>query len=238
VLEKKMKRLLLTTLCLGSFTVNAALFQGTSSGNYVNPTGPSGMVTTGVGTSEFTWGAGQPGSLGYKGKAFDVNENGEFVFGSLDYFNGTTNSGTDTNKVDLDVGLNFTSPTSLTENFTFNLGIENTPNTSSDPNENADIVNFDNTVPSNFFSSDGVDYTLEFLGFGTLTGEGFTVEDSFRVLENEGAKVDLVGRITSTPSAGPTPSTDPTTPSAVPVPAAVWLFGSGMIGLIGMRRKA
>ena len=29
------------------------------------------------------------------------------------------------------------------------------------------------------------------------------------------------------------------TPSAVPVPAAVWLFGSGLLGLIGVvRRKA
>ena len=232
-----MKQLLFTMLCLGTFTVNAALFQGTSSGNFVNPTGSSGLVTTGVGTSEFTWGSGQPGSLGYKGAPLDVNENDEFVFGTLNYFNGTTNSGSDANTVDLDVSLNFTSPSSITEDFTFNLGIENTPNTSSDPNENADIVNFDNTVPSNFFTSDGVDYTLEFLGFGTLDGAGFTVEDSFRVLENESAKVDLVGRITSTPSAGPTPSTGPT-PSAVPVPAAVWLFGSGMIGLIGMRRKA
>lgn len=27
------------------------------------------------------------------------------------------------------------------------------------------------------------------------------------------------------------------TPSAVPVPAAVWMFGSGLLGLMGMRRK-
>jgi hypothetical protein len=27
------------------------------------------------------------------------------------------------------------------------------------------------------------------------------------------------------------------TPSAVPVPAAVWLFGSGLLGLVGIRRK-
>lgn len=26
--------------------------------------------------------------------------------------------------------------------------------------------------------------------------------------------------------------------SAVPVPAALWLFGSGLIGLIGMKRKS
>jgi hypothetical protein len=92
------------------------------------------------------------------------------------------------------------------------------------PDDDADIVNFDNSVPSNFFSSEGVDYTLEFLGFRTLTGSGFTVEDSFRVLENDSASVDLVGRITSTPS-------------AVPVPAAVWLFGSGLLGLYGIGKQ-
>jgi hypothetical protein len=27
------------------------------------------------------------------------------------------------------------------------------------------------------------------------------------------------------------------TPSAVPVPAAVWLFGSGLLGLIGVARR-
>ena len=229
-----MKQLIFTMLCIGSFTVNAALFQGASSGNFVNPTGPSGMVTTGVGTNQFTWGtpasaSEQSGSLEYNGKQFDVNENDEFVFGSLSYFNGTTAGGTDAEAVDIEAILNFTAPSGITEKFTFNLGLDNTPNTSSDPNMNADIVTFDNTVPSNFFSSGGVDFTLEFLGFGSLTGAGFTVEDSFRVLENEGATVDLVGRITSTPSVAPNP---------VPVPAAVWLLGSGIIGLIGLRKQA
>lgn len=32
-------------------------------------------------------------------------------------------------------------------------------------------------------------------------------------------------------------STSSTTPSAVPVPAAAWLFGSGLVGLAGLRRK-
>ncbi|MDT8283315.1 MAG: VPLPA-CTERM sorting domain-containing protein [Gammaproteobacteria bacterium] len=27
------------------------------------------------------------------------------------------------------------------------------------------------------------------------------------------------------------------TPSAVPVPAAVWLFGSGLLGLVGVARR-
>jgi len=27
------------------------------------------------------------------------------------------------------------------------------------------------------------------------------------------------------------------TPSAVPIPAAVWLFGSGLLGLVGVMRR-
>jgi hypothetical protein len=36
---------------------------------------------------------------------------------------------------------------------------------------------------------------------------------------------------------GDLPTTPPTTPPAVPVPAAVWLFGSGLMGLVGVARR-
>jgi len=217
-----MKKILFTLLSLASFSASAALFQGTGSGVFDNPAGPSGFAVTGVGTSQFTWGiSSMPSALDYTGRSFDIDENGRFVFGTLNYFNGNIDGGTGATSVDLNVGLNFTSPFTNTENFTFNLGLINTQN-STDPNSSADIVNFDNTVPSNFFSSGGIDFTLEFIGFGTLTGSGFTIKDSFRVLETESATVDLVGRITSTPT---------------PVPGAVWLFSSGLIALVAIRRR-
>ncbi len=224
-----MKKLLMIGLLAVSGTTQAALFQGTSDGSFVNPTGPSGMVTTGVGTNAFTWGTGissPPSSLGFTGASFDEDENTPFAFGTLDFFNGTISIPTRADTVDLSVSLNFTSPTGFVESFLFDLGLTTTPNTS-DPDASADVVNFDNTVPSNFFSYDGTDYTLEFLGFGTLVGGGFTLQDSFLVREGESASVELLGRITSTPS-------------AVPVPAAVWLFGTALIGLLGFgkRRKA
>ena len=223
-----MKKLLLIGLLAVSGTTQAALFQGTSQGIFINPTGPAGMLTTGVGTSSFTWGDGSafgspPSSLAFTGASFDEDENSPFVFGTMDYFNGTISIPTGADAVDLSVALNFTSPSGFVENFLFELGLITTPNTS-DPNASADFVNFDNTVPSNFFSFAGTDYTLEFLGFGLLTGGGFTIQDSFRVLEGESASVDLLGRITSTPS-------------AVPVPAAVWLFGSALLGLVGFGRR-
>ncbi|VAW60323.1 hypothetical protein MNBD_GAMMA11-2571, partial [hydrothermal vent metagenome] len=206
-----MKKTLFTLLSLISFSANSALFQGTGSASFNNPAGPAGFISTGSGTSQFTWGNANlgtpPSSLDYTGKQFDIDENDAFVFGTIDYFNGSIGDSTGATSVDLNVGLNFTSPLTNGEKFEFNLGLINTPNTAN-ANDSADIVNFDNTVPSNFFSSNGTDFTLEFLGFGTLTGSGFTIEDSFRVLESGSATVDLVGRITSTP---------------VPVPGALWL---------------
>ncbi|VAW68080.1 hypothetical protein MNBD_GAMMA10-1985 [hydrothermal vent metagenome] len=220
-----MKKTLFALLTLTSFSAHSALFQGTSSGNFVNPTGPLGFISTGAGTNQFTWGTGvtgsPPSSLGYAGRKFDIDENSAFIFGTISYFNGEIEGSSGATSVDLNAGLDFASPFAKKESFTFNLGLINTPNTA-DPNASADIVNFDNKVPSNFFSFNGTDFTLEFLGFGTLTGAGFTLEDSFRVLEGESASVDLIGRITSNP---------------VPVPAAVWLFGSGLIALITIRRR-
>ena len=192
----------LACLLVSVGTVQAGVFEGSSTGTFENPAGPPWMVTTGVGSNNFTWGTGSsPSSLSYTGNLFDANENDPFIFGSLNYFNGAISLGTGANSVDLSIVLDFASPSSFSESFVYDLGLINTPNTS-DPNASADIVSFDNTVPSNFFSFAGIDYTLEFLGFGTLSGSGFSIEDSFLVLENASASVDLVGRITSTPSVG------------------------------------
>ncbi len=229
-----MKKILFSLLWLGICTANATTFvpafQGTSSGKFTNPAGRSGMVTTGAGTNHFTWGTpthvnghDTASSFKYDGKHFAVNENDRFVFGTLTYFNGTISRGTGAKSVDLDVSLDFVSPSGIDENFIFDLGLINTTNTKN-ANRSADIVNVGSSRSYNFFSASGVDYTLEFLGFSNLAGAGFVVGNSFRVLENETARIDLVGRITSSPS-------------AVPVPAAVWLFGSGILGLFSLRSK-
>lgn len=223
-----MKKILFICLLMGYGSAHAGLFQGNSTGKFINPTGLSTMVTTGVGTNLFTWGSGisnsPPSSLEYTGSAFNVDQNNPFVFGSLNYYNGTIASGTGANSISLSVILDFISPVGVLENFGYNLGLINTPN-SSDPNSSADIVNFDNTVPSNFFSAGGVDYTLEFLGFGTLSGGGFTISDSFRVFENDSASVDLIGRITSTPGI------------AVPEPSTPLLIGLGLLSFLWVRKK-
>jgi predicted CDP-diglyceride synthetase/phosphatidate cytidylyltransferase len=52
---KYIKAALASLIIIISGFANAAVIEGTSSGTFVNPVGGSGMVTTGVGTSNFTW---------------------------------------------------------------------------------------------------------------------------------------------------------------------------------------
>jgi hypothetical protein len=223
--RKKYKMEFFLIYFLLSFSsAQAALFQGNSLGFFTNPVGPPRMVTSGVGTNHFTSGtpfdgASSPSALDFVGTSFDINESDIFTFGTLSSFNGTINTGTTADMVDLSVVLDFAEPSGITASFMYDLSLVNTIN-SSDSVESADIVRFDNTLPTTLFSSNGTNYTLEFLGFGTGSEGSFIIGDSFSVLEEQSASVDLVGRIT-----------------VVPIPGAVWFFGSSLIGLLGLSKR-
>lgn len=67
----------------------------------------------------------------------------------------------------------------------------------------------------------------------TITGQNITA-DSFNYLNptgaaNVGAHIALGGGVSS--------AITNVNPNPVPIPAAVWLFGSGLIGLVGIRRR-
>ena len=224
----------LAALLMVGWLVSGALaidFVGTSTGVFNNPAGPGVMVTTGVGTNFFTWGDPNgfgtgPSSLGFTGTAFSNLFGTEFSFGTLNYFNGKVVHGTGADSVDLVATLNFTTPTGVTQNFTFPLQLINNQNIGT-PEENADIV-FLNTPfdPTAHFNVGGIDYFFLFTRFGNVGGDGFiTTADKFHVLENASASADMFGILTATPPDNP-----------VPVPPSILLLGSGLLGLMGIRR--
>lgn len=227
-----MKNLLLfASLLVASVSASAATFQGSTSGTFENPTGPSGMVTTGVGTDSFTWGQGvtscflifcntsDPSSLTYSETNFNANVDQTFIAGYLNFYNGKIVSGTQAESVDLSLTLDFTSPSAFSETFTYGFSLDNVVNPT------GDTTTFLSSVPTKFLSYAGTDYYFELLGFGVHTKHGIKLVDEIFLKEGKDATVKLLGQFTSMPS-------------EVPLPAAVWLFGSGLMGFMAMRRRA
>ncbi|WP_339776183.1 choice-of-anchor K domain-containing protein [uncultured Methylophaga sp.] len=223
--------LLLATFLVASISANAATFQGSTSGTFENPTGPSGMITTGVGTDKFTWGQGattcskkkcsssDPSSLTYYDTNFNADVNQTFIAGYLNFDNGVIYSGTQAETVDFALTLDFTSPSLFSETFTYGFSLDNTVN------PQGDSVTFLNSVPTKFLSHEGTDYYFELTGFGIHTKKGIQLVDELFLKEGKDKTVKLLGQFTSMPS-------------EVPLPAAVWLFGSGLMGFMAMRRRA
>lgn len=214
-------------MLIATTSLYAAPIAGTSSGVFVNPTGPGGLVVSGVGTPNFAWGVGYyspPSSLSFAGNAFNTQTEQVFSFGTLSYYNGVTLGG-EADSVGLNVTASFTTPSGINGSFLYNLGLINTTNTS-DPNASADIIQFQNTFPSSTFTSSGINYTLEFLGFGNITLGGYSTVNQFHVLEGATASAELLGRVTSNIPPVPEPET-----------YAMLLLGIGLIGFQLHRRK-
>jgi hypothetical protein len=82
---------------------------GGITGQFGNPRGPGGMVVTGMGTAFFTWGQATrppvPSSLRFRPGFYDGGVETEFDLGTLTYFNGTTDSGSEAESVILTIVL-------------------------------------------------------------------------------------------------------------------------------------
>ncbi|MCP5003961.1 MAG: PASTA domain-containing protein [Planctomycetes bacterium] len=187
------------------------LLEGASAGNFVNPIGPSGMVTTGVGTNNFTWGDSGiggtgPSSLVFAGDTIYTTPEEEFVIGTLSYFNGTIMLSTEAKTVDLKVDLDFTNPDGISQEFIYQLQLINSRNTGH-PDESADMVLLPNIYPGNIITVDGMLYTLK-LTFGDVVSNdnGVSKTDRFFVHEGESAVAELRGIITTCNVSKPAPN--------------------------------
>jgi hypothetical protein len=101
--------LLCVAILVSEGSVSAASVDGNALGIFMNPR-PSTAVVSGVGTNFFSWGipfffGTSPSSLRFTGNAFSVQAGQFFSIGTLQYFNGTLQEGTEANQVDLKITI-------------------------------------------------------------------------------------------------------------------------------------
>lgn len=164
-------------------------------------------------------------SFAFDGVGSDYGETGfsastgqAFSLGSFSYMNEATYFSRGVRGVDFSLAVEIDGDAIEMREFTYMLEILNTPNKSSNP---ADFVSLLNNVNSQSILHDNVLYELEILGFSRDGGNTF--ENSTWADEGSGTSAEIYARFN--------------TVSAVPVPAAVWLFGSGLLGLVAFARK-
>lgn len=129
-----------------------------------------------------------------------------------------------TNVSALDLSLSLHTTEGAIGDFVFGVTIDNTHDKQKKGNAGHLKLVYD--LGPHSFSYAGQLYSLDFLGLSTDEGKSFT--DSLTVPENEKLASGLFATIT----AKATPPTEP-----VPVPAAAWLLGSGLLGLVGLGRR-
>jgi hypothetical protein len=178
-------------------------FTGTSAGNFYSPLGDSKLVTNLTGNlrgPDFKWGtpAGSPNKqneLEFTGASFKkIAPDQEFVLGTLSYFNGTTNSGTNATSVKIAIDLNLSEPAvKETLNFTFKL--LSTTNNGKNDDADADYVYIPQVSTSFSTVIKGKTFALV-LRFGEHTKDGFTTIDTFHAHENKTLTGTIYGRLT------------------------------------------
>lgn len=218
---------------LSAGAAHAVTFSGTAEGSWVNPIGTSGFTINNNdagGTADVNWGTpfntifdslwsfdgvGSDGVPGWTAQAGDLFKVGDFI-----YVNGSVID-QDFKGASLAVTLFITNPLTVTQSFSFVFDVINTPNTSGDPVTDGDIASIANTVTSATFTYDGLDYTLELLGFSA--DEGATLTTVFNSPEGSISGAALYGRIVES--------------NVVPVPASLPLL-LGALGGLGLVRRA
>lgn len=147
--------------------------------------------------------------------AFSIEDGQSFSLGTFTYRNTPVYGAEGVDGIDFGINITVTIP-NISETFTIGLGIINTPNDAPDPRDYAQVTSVDGSM---LFNYNGADYELQLLGF-CLNGE---IAYETYADEYETVTADIYAQFNQV--------------SAVPVPGAAWLLGSGILGLLPMARR-
>jgi hypothetical protein len=206
-------------LCLQAGS-QAVTFTGTTNGEWGLPVMENPMAVVNISSenggtnNRLTWGTPGMGGLNnyvqFNGMNFTTLPNDIFKVGELFYQNGSTLIETNFDgDFPLNLELALTLPLTRTESFEFLFNILNTPNITGDPVLDGDILQFATAgMSSQTFDYEGIEYTLQLIGFSTDDGQ--TILNEFNSPEWSISKAALYGKITFAPN-----------PISVPEPTAI-----------------
>jgi len=243
----KMKKIIGFTwsfiLCCGMIEAADALTLSNVDGNWSSIWGGSNIsaannVAVGYGNcsqDQIRWGkpfGRYQSGLGFTGVAspdlvFDMGD--AFTIGQLEHFNEEIYRGTAARSAGLNINMSFSDPALLNCTFNLNFAINETLNITRSSPVDDDIITFSSSFASNSFEIDGIEYTLQLLGFGADPNH---LLNYFQTPEGSSNRALLWGRITTSDPPPPEPPPEP-----VPEPSTVLLLGAGLAGLAGFRKR-
>ncbi|MDM8556591.1 choice-of-anchor K domain-containing protein [Desulfococcaceae bacterium HSG7] len=156
---------------------------------------------------------------------WNTSDEEAFLLGNFSYRNGSTYNSAGIDGVDLMIELAIMDPVEIINTYDFGFSIVNTTNSTGNPVADGDIVIASSVLSDVTFNYDGIDYTLELLGFSSDGGQ--TVRADFSSPEGAIAEAGIYGRITAADTPNP----------AVPEPGTWMLITVGLSGLVFVRRK-
>jgi hypothetical protein len=203
----------LAAVCL--LSIGPAMGQdiaASSSGIWTKVSGGSGVI--GTGTEEVRWGnpsMGQKSGLRFDGQSVASSFGQEFCLGKLTHFNWPILSNSAANGATLKIQMEFTNPALGSVYFTYDMGIDETPNTGTckqcqyEPCTKPcpDKISWPPVPPADqSFELNGDTYTLQIVGIKDSCSGGKLLPD-FVTQEEEDNAGYLIGRIvlTSRPDA-------------------------------------